>query len=91
MFRRFKRQDRQRARPAPMITTVFAILSILLGGLLMTSCSPAPAPVSQSMQDPSNPAAPEGTTRTVAPPPSAAPPSSSADPHMHHHDHGSKK
>ena len=34
--------------------------------LLVTACSPAPAPVSQSPRDPSNPAAPEGAA-PVAP------------------------
>jgi hypothetical protein len=37
-------------------------------------CSPAPAPVSTSQRDPSNPVAPEGTTPPIAPLVAAAPP-----------------
>jgi hypothetical protein len=65
----------------------------LLGCILvLAACSPAPMPVSQSKNDPSNPFAPEGATSPIAPAAvasstsgsSAAPP----DSHRHHH-HGS--
>jgi hypothetical protein len=55
---------------------------IVLSAFLITACSPAPAPVSQSKTDPSSPSAPEGMNPTLA----LAAPSS---PHAHAHDvHG---
>lgn len=38
----------------------------ILGASLIAACSPAPAPVSRSMTDPSNPGAPAGREPTVA-------------------------
>jgi len=54
--------------------------------VLTAACSPAPAPVSQSTNDPSNPAAPDGRNPLAAPA-SAPPPVTSAPPHRHEHMH----
>jgi hypothetical protein len=49
--------------------------------VLVLACSPGPAPVSQSLRDPSNPNAPEGTIPPVASIAATAPPEG----HAHHH------
>ncbi|MBX3233561.1 MAG: hypothetical protein KIT84_11195 [Labilithrix sp.] len=56
-----------------------------LAAAALVACSPAPAPVSTSMSDPSNPNAPEGVAH-AAPSTSTAPPPAS-DPHAGHHGH----
>ena len=64
---------------------------ISLGSLIVVAaCSPAPAPVSQSPNDPSNPHAAEGVT--LATPASAPPPAAGmqdSNPHAGHIGHGS--
>lgn len=52
--------------------------------VLVTACSPAPMPISQSRKDPSSPLAPEGAT---PPRPREAVPVASAPEHAHEH-HG---
>lgn len=55
---------------------------------LVSACSPAAAPVSDSPRDPSNPHAPEGMTPTVVASAALAPPPAAAAPAHDHHDHG---
>ena len=57
-------------------------LRLCISALVLVACSPAPAPVSTSMNDPSNPRAPEGVAYT--PPPEAAGAAPPADPHAGH-------
>ena len=65
----------------------FTMIGALSAIALVGACSPGPMPVSQSLRDPSSPAAPEGTTPVVAS--AAAPGPSSSDAHGHaHHAHG---
>lgn len=66
-----------------------AALAVSLGTVMIgAACSPEPAPVSRSLRDPSNPAAPEGTTpRLESAEGSSLPAGTSGGEgdHMHHH------
>jgi hypothetical protein len=62
-------------------------IALYLASGTALACSPAPLPVSQSPQDPSNPAAAEGFVPTFEPAvsrPDDAHSQGAADPHAHH-------
>jgi hypothetical protein len=64
------------------------LLRALAFVFVLSACSPGPAPISRSMNDPSNPSAPEGMNPIVMPTPAAsAAASASAAPAPHHHHH----
>jgi hypothetical protein len=67
------------------------VVCLLGSALFVAACSPAAAPVSRSMSDPSNPAAPEGVLPTMVPsPPVAGSAAPGADGPVHggHGSHG---
>lgn len=66
------------------------IYRLAVSALVATgACTPTPAPVSQSMRDPSNPSAPEGVAPTIAPSTaSTAAPADSVSSMVHDHDGG---
>ena len=81
MFVRLQSPRERSAVRVALITFVALVASLVL----VTACSPAPMPISQSRQDPASPLAPEGAT-PPSPPGSVA--AASAPEHAHHgHSH----
>ena len=65
-----------------MRSTINRVAASLAALVVSAACSPGPAPISSSLHDPSNPAAPEGTTPRVESAPVRAP---GGEHHGHHH------